>query len=257
MVKLNISCIIPTHNRDNFLKEGVYSAINQTFPPVEIIVSDNVPSKKTQSLIEEIAETSSVPIHYIGHKLLGRSSISMNLAASKAKGDFIAFLNDDDAWEKDYLEKISYLKFKKNSKIIYTWLIDWYFEKKNQGKKIKPNLLPKDFLLKNPGCVISNLVVEKDIFLGLGGFDEYIHPTNDKDFIIRALYFGFNYDVLEESLVLLRRHNEKRVTDIDKEFLNGVNKFFKKHEFIASPKIKVMFWFKYWFLYFRHMVWMS
>ena len=181
----------------------------------------------------------------------------MNLAASKAKGDFIAFLNDDDAWEKDYLEKISYLKFKKNSKIIYTWLTDWYFKKKNQGKKIKPNLLPKDFLLKNPGCVISNLVVEKDIFLGLGGFDEYIHPTNDKDFIIRALYFGFNYDVLEESLVLLRRHNEKRVTDIDKEFLKGLKKFFKKHEFIASPKIKIMFWLKYWFLYFRHMVWMS
>ena len=45
MVTKNISCIIPTHNRDKYLSEAVYSAINQAYPPLEIIVSDNIPSK--------------------------------------------------------------------------------------------------------------------------------------------------------------------------------------------------------------------
>ena len=76
----------------------------------------------------------------------------------------------------------------------------------------------KDFLLRNPGCVISNLVTEKKLFIGLGGSDEYIHPSNDKDFIIRALYFGYKYDVLRENLVNLRRHTNVRETDITKEF---------------------------------------
>ena len=107
----------------------------------------------------------------------------------------------------------------------------------------------KDFLIKNPGCVISNLVVNKELFIGLGGFDEYIHPSNDKDFIIRALYFGYNYDVVEENLVNLRRHTGKRETDISSEFLIGMKKFFNKHYFIASPLVKIKFWFKYWLLY--------
>ncbi len=251
MVRKSFSCIIPTHDRDQFLEECVKSVVNQSYPPIEIIISDNVPSKKTESLVKVMAEKSPINIIYIGHNMMGRSSISMNLAASKSKGDFIAFLNDDDVWEQNYLEKISYLELRNKSKIIYTWLIDWHNENKNQGKRIKLNLPMQDFLLKNPGCLISNLVVEKNIFLGLGGFDEYIHPANDKDFIIRALYFGFTYDVLEESLVFLRRHDNKRETDINKEFLFGMKKFFKKHEFLASPTIKIKFLFKYWFLCIR------
>jgi glycosyltransferase involved in cell wall biosynthesis len=45
-MKINISCVIATHNRDEYLKEAIYSVINQTFLPLEIIVSNNVPNKK-------------------------------------------------------------------------------------------------------------------------------------------------------------------------------------------------------------------
>ena len=124
MNQKSISCVIPTHNRDEFLKESIYSAINQSYPPVEIIISDNIPSKNTKSTVESIAQNSPVPISYVGHNMGGRSSISMNLAVSRSKGDYIAFLNDDDVWEVDYLKKISLLITKKKSKIIYTWFVD-------------------------------------------------------------------------------------------------------------------------------------
>lgn len=249
-----ISCVISTHNRDEFLNEAVDSVINQTSPPIEIIISDNVPSQNTRLLIEKIAKNSPIPIKYIGHKMKGRSSISMNLGVLKSKGDYIAFLNDDDAWKKNYLEKIHQMILKKNNKLIYTWLIDWHHNYENQGKQLKKNLNIKDFLIINPGCVISNLVVEKELFIGLGGFDEYIHPSNDKDFIIRALYYGFEYDVLEKNLVLLRRHSYERVTDINKEFLVGMRKFFKKHEFNANLEIKFKFWYKYFKLYIKSLM---
>jgi len=254
MNQKNISCVISTHNRDEFLKEAIESVIQQNSPPIEIIVSDNVPSQSTKLLIETIAKKSPVPINYIGHKMKGRSSISLNLGVLKSKGNYIAFLNDDDTWKKNYLEKIYEMIFEKKNKIIYTWLIDWHNNKEHQGKQIKKNLKINDFLLKNPGCVISNLVVEKELFIGLGGFDEYIHPTNDKDFIIRALYYGYNYDVLQENLVLLRRHSYERVTDINKEFLLGIKKFFKKHEFNTSLIIKIKFWYKYFKLYIKSLI---
>ena len=246
---IKISVVIATHSRDEYLKEAIFSSINQTYSPEEIIISDNVPSNETKLLIDEISQKSPVKIKYIGHHMGGRSSISMNLAVSSAQGNFIAFLNDDDIWELNYLKKISQLILKNNRKIIYTWFTDWYKDEKKPGKNLRENLQMKDFIIKNPGCVVSNLVVDKDLFIGLGGFDEYIHPSNDKDFIIRALYFGYNYDVLKENLVNLRRHKNTRETDISSEFLMGMKKFFNKHYFIASFMIKIKFWFKYLLLF--------
>ena len=243
-----ISVVIATHNRDNFLKEAIYSAINQIYPPLEILVSDNVPSKDTELIVKEISSNCTIPIHYFPHDMKGKSSISMNLAVSKAKGIFIAFLNDDDVWEPSYLKKTFELILKKKSKVVYTWFSDWHLNEKKPGKKLDENLEMRDFLLKNPGCVISNLIVNKDLFVGIGGFDEYIHPSNDKDFVMRILFFGYKYNVLRENLVNLRRHEFDRETDISVEFLRGMKKFFKKHDSVANFTTKIKFLLKYYFL---------
>ena len=109
----------------------------------------------------------------------------------------------------------------------------------------------KDFLLTNPGCGISNLVVDKKLFVSLGGFDDYINPSYDKDFIIRAMYYGYQYNVLKNNLVTQRKDNHEQLSNINKDFLLGMKKFFKKHEWIASPFIRIKFWIKYWKMYIK------
>ena len=109
----------------------------------------------------------------------------------------------------------------------------------------------KDILLKNPGCGISNLIVHRKLFVGLGGFDDYIHLSNDKDFLIRALYYGYEYHVLKKNLVIQRKHNNQQLTDINKDFLIGMKRFFKKHEWMATSIIKIKFWLKYWKMYLK------
>ena len=104
----------------------------------------------------------------------------------------------------------------------------------------------KDFILSNPGCQVSNLVVDKNLFIGIGGFDDSVIPSNDKDFLIRALYFGYKYNVLDKNLVIQNKHTDQQITDFDKDFLIGMKKFYKKHEWVANPKIRLKFWFKYW-----------
>lgn len=251
MENKNITCVITTHNRDAYLKEAVYSAINQTTPPFEIIISNNLPNEKTQTLINTISEKSTVPIKYIEHSMKGRGSISANLAASMAKGDYIAFLDDDDMWEPDYFENIIDLISEKKSRIIYTWFLKLQNNKKIPYKELKENLKMQDILLVNPGCGISNLIVERKLFVSLGGFDDYIHLSNDKDFLIRALYYGYEYYVLKKNLVVQRKHNDEQLTDINRDFLIGMKRFFKKHEWMASPVIKFKFYLKYWKMYIK------
>ena len=243
---INISCVIATHNRDEFLKEAINSAINQTHTPLEIIIVNNVPQNNTEKTVFLISETSPIPIKYIEHDMLGKGSISKNLGASQCKAEYIAFLDDDDLWEADYLKEMSKLILEKKSKITYacTWKIQ--NKKKSPHKKLKENLKIKDFILSNPGCQVSNLVVDKNLFIGIGGFDDSVIPSNDKDFLIRALYFGYKYNVLDKNLVIQNKHTDQQITDFDKDFLIGMKKFYKKHEWVANPKIRLKFWFKYW-----------
>ena len=249
--QISISCVITTHNRDEFLKDAIYSVIEQTSPPKEIIVVNNVPNNHTQKVVNEIIKKSKITINYLEHNMKGTGSISANLGAYRSRGDFIAFLNDDDLWEKNYLEKMLILISEKNSKISYAGTSKIKNGKKTPHKQLQNNLKMKDLILKNPGCQISNLVVNKDLFIGLGGFDDYVIPSNDKDFLIRALYFGYKYNVLNERLVIQNKHDDEQITDHNKEFLIGMKKFFKKHEWIASPIIKIKFWIKYWKIFTR------
>lgn len=243
-----ISCIIATHNRDDFLKDAIHSIIKQTYKPLEIIVANNIPNEKTKKVVDEISINTSIPIHYFEHNMKGTGPVSMNLAASKANGDYIAFLNDDDMWEIDYLKNIFNLISEKKSKIIYAWIYKLQNNVKTEYKKLVENLEVKDFLLLNPGSGVSNLVVDKELFIGIGGFDEYIY-SNDKDFIMRAIYYGYDYNVLKEFLVIHRKHDLEQLTDFDKDFLIGMKKFFKKHEFAANFELKTKFWIKYWKMY--------
>ena len=250
----SISCVIATHNRDKLLKEAVHSVINQTFPPIEIIVVNDLPNEHTKKVVEELTKQSPITINYIEHNMKGKGSISYNLGASKVKGEFIAFLNDDDLWEKDYLKKMSILIKEKDSKICYAGTSKIKNGQKSPHKQLEDNLEMKEFLLKNPGCQQSNLVVNKDLYISLGGFDDYIIPSIDKDFLIRALYFGYNYNVLKERLVIQNKHSGDQLTDINIEFLTGIKKFFKKHEWLAGPILRIKFWIKYWRAYIKILI---
>jgi glycosyltransferase involved in cell wall biosynthesis len=237
--------------RNNFLITAIDSVMRQTYAPIEIIVVNDIPQNQTKEIVENIAKTSPININYIEHFMLGKGSISKNLGAYKCKGEYIAFLDDDDLWEEDYLKEMSLLISQTKSKITYacTWKIQ--NNKKSPHKSLKENLKMKDLILSNPGCQVSNLVVEKNLFIGIGGFDDTVIPSNDKDFLIRALYFGFKYKVLNKKLVIQNKHSDQQITDLNKDFLTGMVKFYKKHQWVATPLIKVKFWIKYWKIYLK------
>lgn len=98
-----VSVIIPTYNRPDYLRAAIESACHQTYPNLEIIVSDDASQQNPQAIVDSFGDP---------RLRLRRNPTNLGVglntthAAAEACGDYIAFLNDDDLWEPTFLETL-------------------------------------------------------------------------------------------------------------------------------------------------------
>lgn len=243
--KNSISCIIATHNREDLLEKTIKSILGQTFNPDEIIVVDNCNSKKTKLVVEKYS-SDNFNLKYVSHNYGGRGSSSRNIGALHANCKYLAMIDDDDIWRENYIEEVvKFLNKNEDTKILYTWF-DYLIENERiiDGKKLQANLNYHDFLIKNPGAIVSNLVIEKQLFFILGGFNELIHPSYDRDILIKAIKRGFTYNVLKKNLVLMRNQNQLRDSLINYNNIKGQLRFLRLHVGILSINMYIKFFIK-------------
>jgi len=91
-----VSVIMPTYNRASLLNNALKSALNQTYPNLEIVVVDDASTDKTKELVEGL---NSPIIKYIQHSKNRGGSAARNTGINNAIGEYVAFLDDDDEWE--------------------------------------------------------------------------------------------------------------------------------------------------------------
>lgn len=95
-----VSVIIPTYNREKYLEQAILSVINQSYTALEVLVIDDGSNVNyAESICAKYPNCS-----YFKKKNGGLSS-SRNFGISLAKGEFIAFLDDDDFWKSSKIEK--------------------------------------------------------------------------------------------------------------------------------------------------------
>ena len=103
-IKGLVSVIIVTYQRLNYLKETIQSVLNQSFKNIEVVVaSDGYESDVEQHVNELKAMGYSISYCFTAH--CGYPAKPRNLALSKCNGEYIAFCDDDDLWEKDKISK--------------------------------------------------------------------------------------------------------------------------------------------------------
>ncbi len=95
-----VSVIIPTYNRSGMVKEAISSVLAQTEQDFEIIVVDDGSTDNTREVVKSIAGPR---IRYF-YKQNGGPASARNFGLSKARGQFIAFLDSDDLWPTNYLD---------------------------------------------------------------------------------------------------------------------------------------------------------
>ena len=111
-----VSVIIPTYNRSRFLGEALDSALNQTYKEQEIIVVDDGSTDGTSQLMREYEPR----IRYIYQERSERSS-ARNRGVSESCGEYIAFLDSDDLWLPEKIERqVKILNENEGIGVVYT-----------------------------------------------------------------------------------------------------------------------------------------
>lgn len=168
-----ISIIIPTYNHGRFLDQALKSIINQTYKNWEVIIIDNHSTDNTTKIVESFKDPK---ITYFKIHNNGIIAKSRNAGISAANGEWIAFLDSDDWWANNKLEKCSSFLGEKVD-LVYHDLKIIYEKQKLLGKKsIKSRQLSEPILidLLVGGNIIANssVIVRKDLIEKIGGISE-------------------------------------------------------------------------------------
>lgn len=129
-----VTIIMPSYNTGRFIEETIKSVLDQTYSNWELIVVDDCSTDNTDEIVKKyLADTR---IHYIKNLTNSGAAISRNRALSEAKGKWIAFLDSDDLWETDKLQKQIRFMEDNDYHFSYTNYIEIDEESKPNGKVI-------------------------------------------------------------------------------------------------------------------------
>lgn len=204
-----ISVVIPTFNYGSYIAEAILSAVEQTFPPSEIIVVDDGSSDDTESKVRAFGDA----VTYIRQQNSGVGA-ARNRGVAESTGDLIAFLDADDTWEPTKLEK-QIGKFAEDPEIglVHCGLREFDTDSGEtvaeyvtglEGWVAEELVLFENPVICGPG---STTLVKRGIFLRAGGYDttREMHPSEDWEVSVRlarVCKVGF----VPEPLVHYRNH---------------------------------------------------
>ena len=180
---MNISVVIPSYNRKDFLKRSIDSAINQTKKPLEIIVVDDGSTDGTETMIKSDYDF----VKFIKQKNKGVSA-ARNTGIKVSIGEWVCFLDSDDEWKKDKLEKqINAMKSNPGYKFFHSneiWIKNGLrINQKKKHKKYGGDIFDKclDMCRISP----SSVMIDKTVFDEVGNFNENLVVCEDYELWLR------------------------------------------------------------------------
>ncbi len=208
-----VSVIIPVRNRPLEIEACLRSLDEVVYPPerLEIIVVDDASTDQTPETISRF------PVHLIPLKENKQASYCRNLAARKARGDILAFIDSDCLAEPLWLQELI-PAFKDPSLGVVGGRVDSYFVESylDRYEQVKSSLivgfrakrsLNRERSFYVPSC---NLLARRDLFLKLGGFKEELFVGEDVDFCWRIQDAGHHVEFRPAGRVYHRHRNRLR-----------------------------------------------
>ncbi len=128
-----VSIIMPSYNTAKFISDTINSVLTQTHTNWELIIVDDCSTDNTD---EVVAAFNDERIKYIKNEKNSGAAVSRNRALREAKGKWIAFLDSDDLWENDKLEKQINFMLEKQCHFSYTNYIEVDEDSVPNGKTV-------------------------------------------------------------------------------------------------------------------------
>jgi len=194
---MKITVIIPTYNRENLLDRTIQSVLNQTVQADEIIIIDDGSLDNTHELVHNYKQ-----IKYIYQENKGVSN-ARNHGIQVSSNSWICFLDSDDMWEEDKLEKQIAFHIQ-NPHILFSNTDElWIFNNKiikQKKHQLKPSGYCFEENIANTLIGASTVMIHKSIFEDIGYFDENLIACEDYDLWLRILY-KYELGLINEKLI--------------------------------------------------------
>ncbi len=233
---VKVSVIIPCFNYGAYLPRAVTSIINQTWKDWEILIVNDGSTDNTDAIVGTLP-VDHYPIRYIGRRENRGPSYTRNEGMNAAEGQFLAFLDADDEWYPEKLERQIRLFQDDSSLGLVAAGVHLIDENKGIERRYLPSRFPdrktlvRSMLMKNVIPATSSVVIRKRCIDDLGGFDEDLRFAEDWDLWLRiASKYGVNF--IHEPLIRFYEHPNNVSRDILK-MSEGRKVVIKRH----SPRL--------------------
>ncbi len=248
-----VSIVIPTYSRPTTLKRAIDSGLKQTYDNIEIIVvddndKDSIHRKETENLINKKYQNNP-KVKYLKMPKNGGACKTRNFGIKNAKGEYITFLDDDDIYFPNNIEKEIEFITKNNYDMIFCDVEHYYVDTKEKyinSYKKNFDLTRKGLLKKILVDVISGTtgyVYKKEVLEDLGGF--YDIPASQEYILLLNTIVG-NYKIGYFNFVGSRSYfhsGETRITgslkaiEAKKEVIKLVKPYLKELNILDRRKV--------------------
>ena len=198
-----ISCIIGVYNGERYIGEALDSILAQTYRPLEILVADDGSTDSTSAIVTSYGPK----VRYFWQPNAGPGA-ARNLGLSKAQGEFIAFLDADDLWHPEKLERqLARFQERPELEICLTHVQNfWIPELQEDESQFRDHRLSKPL----PGYVTQALLARRMVFEKLGYFNATWRHIHDSEWFLRGVEQGVVTELLPDVLVFRRLHHTNR-----------------------------------------------
>ncbi|AFY99669.1 glycosyltransferase family 2 protein [Calothrix sp. PCC 6303] len=198
-----VSVVVPAYNAMKYLPETLDSILQQTFSDFEVLIINDGSSDHIVEWFQEIQDSR---VKLISQQNMGLSS-ARNTGIRYSQGEYIAFLDSDDTWEKTKLEKqVNYLEKNPSVDLIHTWMELMDEVGISTGRILKSsaegNIWEK--LIQRNVIACLTVMVRRHCFEVVGGFDETLRSLEDWDMWIRIAK-NYKFAVIPEALAYYRQ----------------------------------------------------
>jgi glycosyltransferase involved in cell wall biosynthesis len=196
-----VSAIVTAYNRADTVRRAIESIQAQTMSDLEIVVVDDASQDNTIDVVLSIDEPRLRLVRNVRNRGIGGAK---NVGVENAGGEYIAFLDSDDTWEADKLEKqLPAVSERRRTPLAFTafWLHREGDEKSQCRRPQRYGNWLRSILMGEVLGLGSTLLATRQCFETVGYFDESLRRVQDRDWTLRYLRRWDDFEYLDEPLV--------------------------------------------------------
>lgn len=238
------SIIIPTHNRSHLLQRAIASVLNQTYSDFELIIINDGSDDDTANLLANYV-THEVKLKYQSNQQPKGAAAARNAGILLANGEYICFLDDDDAYMPEFLQEVFTCLQNTQQEIGFIWCgVRKIFESDDSPSKISEkiwdiaSITDQKLEFAVEFAASHGFVAKRSLLCKVGLFDTHLRTLEDIDLLFSLLETNAAYKAIPKVLVTIYIHRHISLSRSKKfavqaqdneRFLNKHSEFLMQH----------------------------